>query len=177
MYYVIQVAPGKEAEAELYITERVAEELYSSCFHPVRHVRKKFRGVWKDRYEKLLPGYVFISSENAEELYLALKRIPTMTKILGWHLEYIAALTQREAVWLEKLVSAGKGGRITGEVPLSQIEIQENDEVKILSGPLIDMAGMVKRINLHRRIAEVEVEFMGRKTIIHLGIEMVEKKY
>lgn len=177
MYYVIQVASGKEVEAELYITERVAGELYSSCFHPVRHVKKKFHGEWKDKHEKLLPGYVFIRSENAEELYLALKRIPMMTKILGWHLEYIAALTEREVVWLEKLVSAGKGGGITGEVPLSQIEVWENDEVKILSGPLTDMAGMVKRINLHRRIAEVEVEFMGRKTIIHLGIEMVEKKY
>lgn len=176
MYYVIQVAPGKEAETELYITERVAEELYSSCFHPVRHVRKKFRGVWRDKHEKLLPGYVFICSEKAEELYLALKCIPMMTKILGWHREFISSLTEREAEWLEKLVSVGKGGGITGEVPLSQIEVQENDEVKVLSGPLTDMAGMVKRINLHRRIAEIEVEFMGRKTIIHLGIEMVEKK-
>ena len=176
VYYVIQVAPGKETDAERYIMERVAEELYSSCFHPVRHVRKKFRGVWKDKHEKLMPGYVFIRSENAEELYLALKHIPIMTKILGWHPEYITALTEREAEWLEKLVSAGKEGRITGEVPLSRIEVRENDEVKVLSGPLADMMGMVKRINLHRRIAEVEVEFMGRKTIIHLGIDLMGKK-
>lgn len=176
VYYVIQVAPGKEADVELYITERVEGELYSSCFHPVRHVKKKFHGEWRDKYEKLLPGYVFINSENAEELYLALKRIPVMTKILGWHLEYITTLSAGEAEWLEKLVSAGKGGRITGEVPLSQIEVRENDEVKVLSGPLTDMVGMVRRINLHRRIAEVEVEFMGRKIVIHLGIEMVEKR-
>ncbi len=176
MYYVLQVAPGKEADTEAYITKRVADELYSSCFHPVRCVRKKFHGEWKDRHEKLLPGYVFMNSENAEELYLALKDIPMLTKFLGWNLEYVTALTEQETEWLDALVSAGRNGRTTGEVSLSRIEVDENDEIKILSGPLQNMEGMVKRINLHKRIAEVEVEFMGRMTVIHLGIEMVEKK-
>lgn len=176
VYYVIQVAPGKEADTELYITKRVEAKLYSSCFHPVRCVRKKFHGEWKDKHEKLLPGYVFINSENADELYLALKSIPMLTKFLGWNPEYVTALNEHEAEWLEAIITAGRDGTITGEVPLSQIEVDEDDEIKILSGPLKNMEGMVKRINLHKRIAEVEVEFMGRKTVIHLGIEMIEKK-
>lgn len=176
MYYVIQVTPGKELETELYIRERVMEELYSSCFHPVRHVKKKFHGIWRDKHEKLLPGYVFINSENAEELYTSLKNIPVMTKILGWHLEYITPLTEQDAAWLESLASKGQDGRIAGEVGISKIEVGENDEITVLSGPLQNMAGMVRKINLHRRIAEVEVDFMGRKTVIHLGIEMIKKK-
>lgn len=176
MYYVIQVAPGKEADTEVYITKRIEPEVYSSCFHPVRHVRKKFHGEWKDRHEKLLPGYVFMNSENAEELYFALKRVPMLTKLLGRDLEFFTALTDQETEWLEALVPVDQDGKITGEVPLSQIKVTENDEIKILSGPLQDMAGRVKRINLHKRIAEVEVEFMGRIITIHLGIEMVEKK-
>ena len=176
MYYVLQVAPGKEADTEAYIMKRVADELYSSCFHPVRCVRKKFHGEWMDKYEKLMPGYVFINSENAEELYMALKNIPMLTKFLGWNLEYVTALTEQETKWLEILVSSSKDGKVIGEVSLSQIELNDNDEIKILSGPLQNMEGMIKRINLHKRIAEVEVEFMGRMTVIHLGIEMVEKK-
>lgn len=62
------------------------------------------------------------------------------------------------------------------EVPVSQISVSENDAVTILSGPLKNVEGQIKKINLHRRIAEVEVDFMNRKTVIHLGIEMVEKK-
>lgn len=176
MYYVIQVAPGKETDTELFIAKRIEGEACASCFHPVRHVRKKFHGEWVDRREKLLPGYVFLCSENAEELFFALKRIPMLTKLLGCSQEFFTPLTDRETVWLEALVSVDRDGRINGEVPLSQIEINENDEIRILSGPLQNMAGMVKRINLHRRIAEVEVEFMGRKTVIHLGIEMVQKR-
>ena len=38
------------------------------------------------------------------------------------------------------------------------------------------MEGYIRKIDLHRRIAKVEVEFMNRKTVIHLGIEMVGKK-
>lgn len=176
MYYVIQVAPGKEEDVEMHITERVPEGLYSSCFHPMRHVRKKFRRKWRDKHEKLLPGYVFIDSEEVHELYLALRRIPMMTKLLGWDEKCIPALTERETAWLEKLISIGQDGSINGDVSLSQVEVDENDEVKILSGPLQDMEGMIKKINLHKRIAEVEVEFMGRKTVIYLGIEMIEKK-
>ena len=33
--------------------------------------------------ELLFPGYLFVISENPEELYQALKRIPRMTRILG----------------------------------------------------------------------------------------------
>ena len=39
-----------------------------------------------------------------------------------------------------------------------------------------DMEGMVKKINLHKRTAEVEVEFMGRKTAVYLGIELLMDK-
>lgn len=175
-YYVIQVTPGKETDTEVFITKRVGEGVCASCFHPVRHVRKKFHGKWMDRCEKLLPGYVFLGSEDAEELYFSLKSIPMLTKLLGCSQEFYTALTEKEAEWLEKLISVDREGRITGEVPLSQIEMSENDEIKILSGPLQNMGGMIKRINLHKRIAEVEVEFMGRITVIHLGIETIEKK-
>lgn len=176
MYYVIQVEPGKERDTEIYISKSISRELYSSCFHPVRHVKKKFHGEWRARREKLLPGYVFINSEYAEELYFALKNIPMLTKFLGRDKGFFIALTDQETEWLEALISAGRAGNIIGEVPLSQIEIDENDEVRILSGPLVEMAGRVKRINMHKRIAEVEVKFMGRMIILHLGIEMLEKK-
>ncbi len=53
--------------------------------------------------------------------------------------------------------------------------VSEGDVVTVVDGPLKDLEGHVKKIHLHRRIAEVEVNFMGRKTVIHLGIELVGK--
>lgn len=173
MYYVIQVAPGMEERTEILIQKRVGNELYDCCFHPIRHVRKKFHGEWRDQHEKLLPGYVFIISNSVEELYPELRRVPLLTKLLGKDGEQFTALSDCEVRWLEKLMKAAADR--SGEVELSQVAAK-GDTITVLSGPLKNMEGRIKKINLHKRIAEVEVEFMNRKTILHLGIEIVGKK-
>ena len=83
MYYVIQVAPGTEDKVEEQIQAMVGKEMYGRCFHPMRHMRKKFRGKWTEVHEKLLPGYVFITSDQVRELYLKLRRVPAVTKLIG----------------------------------------------------------------------------------------------
>ena len=114
-------------------------------------------------------------------MYLELKQVPTLTKLLGKDGELFVALPENEAQWLEQIMVLG-GGRETKEasmrleVGLSQVRVNEQDVVEILSGPLKHVEGQIKKIRLHRRIAEVEVDFMGRKTVIHLGIELMKKK-
>ncbi|MCI8565592.1 MAG: antiterminator LoaP [Lachnospiraceae bacterium] len=181
MYYVIQVSPGTEEQTECLIRGRVDGDLYGLCFHPIRHVRKKFHGAWKDVHEKLLPGYVFLTSDRIRELYLALQRVPRLTKVLGKDEELFVALKDGEVEWLVKLTGVyeteGKNDSMVTvpEIGLSQV-LMEQDMVTILSGPLKSVEGKIKKINLHKRMAEVEVEFMGRKTVIYLGVEMVGRK-
>ncbi|WP_443029438.1 KOW motif-containing protein [Sporofaciens musculi] len=54
--------------------------------------------------------------------------------------------------------------------------VGENQRIKIISGPLKNLEGQIKKINLHKRIAIVEAEFMGNRTLLHLGIEIAENK-
>ena len=89
------------------------------------------------------------------------------------------ALQLDEVRWLRGIMGNDSDREKTEGNPiveLSQVGFDENDQVKILSGPLESMAGRIRKINLHRRTAEVEVEFMGRKISIHLGIELLDKK-
>lgn len=173
MYYVLQIIAGTEDRVEEQIKVMVNNKLYYSCFHPMRQLKKKFRGEWKEIHEKLLPGYVFITSDCVQELYRELKNIPAFTKMLGKDQEQFIPLPEHEVKWLERMIESS--GR-NMEVQLSQVSVSEDDAVMILSGPLKDMEGYIKKIDLHRRIAKVEVDFMNRKTVIHLGIEMVEKR-
>lgn len=183
-YYVVQVGPREEEKAEAHIRRIVPCGLYDRCFHPTRLLKKKFHGKWVEVHEKLLPGYVFVTSENPDLLYLHLKKIPLLTRILGKDLEYFVRLSGQEEAWLKKLLgrsgakSAGKKEckEDNSEVGLSQIEIREGNEIRIVSGPLKDMEGMVRKINLHKMVAEVEVPFMGGRTVVYMGVEMVEKK-
>lgn len=185
MYYVLQVAPGEEDKTEALIMVILCNSLYGECFHLTKHMRKKFHGRWMDMQEKLLPGYVFITTENVEELFLELKRVPMLTNILGRDGGDFSELSMSDAKWLEKIKEVGvrniKKNKETGnineswyEVGLSQVRVYEGNEIKIVSGPLKGIEGMVRKVHLHKRIAEVEVEFMKRKTVIYLGIEMLK---
>lgn len=170
-YYVIQVAPRAEAKTEAMIRARLDAGLYGRCFYPLRHVRKKLRGQWRDIHEKLLPGYVFLTAPSALALYEGLRQVPALTKLLGKNEgNLFIPLPPGEAQWLEKVTAGGN------EAALSRVCVSEGDMVTVLEGPLKNLEGCVKKIHLHRRIAEVEVDFMGRKTVIHLGIELVGKE-
>ena len=180
-YYVLQVTPREEEKTETHIRKILPGELYDQCFHPTRIMRKKFHGEWTKVREKLLPGYVFVTTEDAAAFFFQLKKIPLLTRLLGRDLEYFVRLTGPEEQWLERLLrqsgtGSGSKGNEKNEVGLSQIDIQEGNAIRIVSGPLKDLEGMIRKINLHKMIAEVEVPFMNGKTVIHLGIEMVERK-
>ena len=173
MYYVLQVAPGTEERTEKLIRGQVGSSAYGRCFHPIRHVRKKFRGEWKDFHEKLLPGYVFITSDSVRELYQELRQVPALTRMLGKEDEWFAALPESEAAWLECLMQINEN--VLTEIGLSQV-LTEEGGMTILSGPLKHMEGNIKKFHLHKRLAAVDVEFMGRKTEIYLGIELVKER-
>lgn len=103
-----------------------------------------------------------------------MKEIPALTRILGRCGDYFTPLSERDMQMMEKLQSGTKdGGKIRAEI--SQIVIEEGKQIRILSGPLRNLEGQIKKLNLHKRIAEVELEFMGSKSVVYLGIEMVER--
>lgn len=60
------------------------------------------------------------------------------------------------------------------KVDISRIRVGEKGLIRIVSGPLKNLEGQIRKINLHKRIAVVEAEFMGNKSQIHLGIEIIE---
>ena len=81
-------------------------------------------------------------------------------------------MSQSEEEWLLGLISPEED---RNEVGLSTVEIDENDKVTVLDGPLKGMLGKIKKIDLHRRHAEVEVDFMKRTILLYLGFELVKK--
>ena len=170
----MQVASGQESRTVFLVEKMVSKEIVESCFVPVRRLRKKFHGAWHEVTEKLFPGYVFIISGQPQLLYEELKQIPALTKLLGRCEEYFTPLSEKDVRMLEKLQNGiGDGRKI--EVEISKIAVEEGNRIRILSGPLMELEGQVRMVNLHKRIAAVEVEFMGNTSSVHLGVEMVEK--
>ena len=170
MYYVIQVAPREENNVETLIRELLPSDVCRQCFHLRRHMLKKYHGEWHDVHEKLLPGYIFVETDDIEPIYEVLQKIERFSKILGWTEESIIDLTDNDTMWLECLLKYCDD--YTYEIPLSEITIC-NNIISFISGPLKEMKSLIKKFNIHKRIAEVHVKLGGRTFVLHMGMNIL----
>lgn len=168
MWCVMHVEDGNEIRAERFVGGLLGDGSGGRCFHLTRLRNKKYGGKWRTVREELLPGYVFVVTDEPEELYQGLRKVPGYG-LLGDGGGHVITLGQREADFMERI--SGKGSR-AGEIALSGIEIGKDGKITVLSGPLLQVQDSVRRINLHRRVAEVETELMGEKRLLHLGVEL-----
>ena len=165
MWCVVHVKDGGEGQAEAFVAGLLPGELNARCFHLIRSRRKKYEGEWQTVYEDLFPGYVFIDTDQPEKVYKELKKTPKPNLLFSDD-EYVSTLEEHETELMERL--ADRRGRIG----ISRVRIGTDGKISYLSGPLLGMGNRVRRVNLHKRIAEIETEIMGRKRLLYLGIEI-----
>ena len=175
MWYVMQVFTGDEDNTITLIHDIVDPAIYGRCFYPVRKMLRKLRGQMQRIEERMIPGYIFIVTDDVERLFGALKRVPKFTKLLGNPEEIIIPLNEKEIEWMESLGLGSDERTRNGksEIALTRVRVAEDRTVTILSGPLENVQGRILKYDLHKRKAEIAVNFMGRDTVLHLGIEIV----
>ncbi|MBD5550280.1 MAG: hypothetical protein HDQ96_03760 [Lachnospiraceae bacterium] len=167
MWCVMHVEDGEEKRTERFLEKFLEDEICDSCFHLTRFRRKKYGGKWQTVQEELLPGYVFIATDEPEKLHKALKRTPEY-RLLGSDDAHVSVLEGAEADFIKRIAESGKK---SGEIALSKIRVLKDGRVEILSGPLCYMEDLVSKIDLHKRTAEIETDFMGQKKRLYLGVE------
>lgn len=173
MWYVIQVRTGSEEKIVVQCQKIIQEQdcegsALRKCFIPYYEQKRRYEGAWHTEQKKLFPGYVFLVSDNLEQLQESLTEIVGLTKLLGIG-EEIVPLMEEEVQWLKKL-----GG--DSQVVEASIGVIEHDEIRIVSGPLEGMEGCIKKIDRHKRLAWLEVAMMGRIMEVQVGLEVVEKR-
>ena len=167
MWYVIQVVAGKEETILEMIKKYGVQKYVKECFSPKYEHKKKYLGQWHQEEAILFPGYIFVISDQVEELYQALKRIPELTKLLGvgekWtpmtkdDIEIVELLSGRE-----RIVKFSEG-YIAG------------DKVVVVKGPLQGMEGTIRKVDRHKRRAYLEIPMFGRVLSAQVGLEIVGK--
>lgn len=165
MWCVVHVQDGDEARTESFVKGFLPGELDARCFHLTRSRRKKYGGQWQTVREKLLPGYLFIDTDKPEAVYRELEKA-SGPQLLFSNEASIAALEAKEAALMELLADE------SGEIAISKVRVSEDGNIEFLSGPLLQVESMVRKVNLHQRIAEIEAEFLGKRQILYLGIEI-----
>lgn len=167
MWYVIQTLGGEEERTADMIRKWIPSYYIEECFVPKRERMKKFHGRWNKVEEILFQGYAFVISEKPKEMYEYLKQIPKLAKVLGRETDYFFALSEKEKRFVESI------GNREHKTALSGVVVGEGKRIQVVDGPLKNYVGNIVKVNLHKREVAVEVEFMGRKMELKMGIEMV----
>ncbi|MEG0411144.1 MAG: antiterminator LoaP [Erysipelotrichaceae bacterium] len=167
-WYVIQVRGGYEEKIVRQCKLLINPEVLEECFIPKYKKLIKKEGKWNEKEEILFKGYLFLISDQVNELFLELKKIPDLTKMLGKVDREIYPIYDQE---VEFLKTFGKQEHVV-DMSVGYIT---GDKIVVSDGPLKGKEGCIKKIDRHKRIAFIEVEFLGEVREAKVGLEIITK--
>lgn len=167
MWYAIQILTGAEKNTIQMCRILLDTDVLKQIYSPEIEVMKRYRGSWHRLNKPLFPGYLFMETEDVNKLFLMLKQIPKLTKVLGTDMDFVP-LQEAEVEMLDRLLDQEKVLRLSSGIVVG-------DQLEITAGPLMGMEGMVKKIDRHKRIAILEVPMFGRVVETTVGLEIVVK--
>lgn len=128
-------------------------------FHSQQGVKTKVKKL-------LMPGYVFFQAPEDEDVEVLIPRD---------HL--IRILTTDDGVWQ----LYGEDERFVqwlwqygGTLGFSKA-MKEGTRIKIVSGPLKDLEGKIRKVDKRGRSGQVALEFHGKVTLVWLGFDLVDE--
>ena len=167
-WYVLQTMTGEEEKLVTMIRKMLPSDLYGECF--VLYCEQLWR-----RHEgafvhvaRAFPGYVFITAEQPDALYLELKRVPAMSKLMAGDNLYFLALEPEEAAFLKQIMNESH------VIGLSYLSTDGHGHVRQTAGPLRSCLKQVVRYNYRRRSAVIRLSLAGSEKQIPLGIILPE---
>lgn len=167
MWYVMQVATGREHRIKAQCETRIPGDVLGRCFIPMYESKKKRDGRWNVEERILFPGYVFVVTEDIIKLRTLLKDVDGLTRVLGCGDEMVP-LADSEVAFLERFMDEEDIVRMSEG-------IIENSRVIIQQGPMMGLEGYITKIDRHKRKAYLEMELFGRTQKVEVGLEIVRK--
>ena len=154
---------GKEES----VAVRINEIGLGNAFHP-RKIKPFFKnGKWEDRTISLLPGYVFVISEEPTPLN-QFRRMQGVIRPMTYGPDdadgYLFGQDRALALWLIQ-----ENG-VVGNVDV----IREGGAVRIVGGLMKNFHGRILRLDRRKRLANVELEVVGSIHSIWLGVNFLE---
>ena len=110
-WYVVQVISGHEKMIAERCSKLISKDILKECFIPEYICEKRFRGSWHEVKSPLFAGYVFMISDQIDELNVKLRLIPDFTKVIGKKKAETYPLDEEEVTFLK---SFGEESHIVG---------------------------------------------------------------
>lgn len=162
MWCVVYAGDKNEQKAESFIARLLQGNVRARCFSLMKNRLYKNSGIWHTVCERIFPGYVFIDTDEPETVCRILEKTPK--NLLFSDSRKVCVMDKNEEMLLNSMMDED------GQIGISDVHIREDRTVEFLSGPLAKMPERVKKVDLHRRFAEVQMNLPYGKESIWLGI-------
>ena len=166
MWYVIQTRTGEEEKLLMMIRQIVPRECYEECFYIQREQFRRMGGKYNLDLAPLFPSYVFVDTEEPERMFLELKRVPGLTKLLGDHQDSFFCVAKEEEKFLRSVQDKEH------IVRQSLVEVDAQGQIIWAEGPVGMYFDKIVKQRLRKRYVWIEQKFLGKKREIYLGIRL-----
>ena len=171
-WFVFHVQTGREQTVCDFLNKLLNNEESIAFIPQVELIFKNSRSVRKE-LRPMFPGYVFTDSELDErafvtQAYRYVRFSPSIFKLLGNQSMDYMKLSEDEKNYLlsfydDKYIVEESKGFIVG------------DKIVINSGALKGKESIIKKIDRHKRCAEIEMVWFGELRRISVALEIVSK--
>lgn len=166
-FFALQVWTGNEAKF-FALASRLLEDEGSRLLWPRRSLRIRRAGVWRDSIAPIFPSYLFLQApEVSPSLYADLKRTPGFVRFLPSN-DSAAPLEAKDQALLAHFLSFGE------VVQKSSAYFDENQRIRVVSGPLKSLEGMIVRVDRRKGRARVRLEMYEDSFEVDFGFESLD---
>ncbi|HEY9062624.1 MAG TPA: antiterminator LoaP [Pseudobacteroides sp.] len=172
-WYVLFVLTGQEQKVKQILGKQLNGNLFQP-FVPLHEQIFRSLGTVNKELKPLFPGYVFIESEvSVQEFINSISTIIYNSNDIVRVLKYCdkeIAIRESEKRMLLNLCNENYCVELSSG-------IIKGDRIYVTSGPLKGYESIIKKINRHKRLAWIEVEFLGHIKQVSVPLEIVERSH
>lgn len=165
-WYVMHIKEGMERQATELIQRTVPSDLWCHC--RILKKEKLFRGEGKLLLscEKMFPGYLFIETEQPEELMNYLKRSREYPQFVKDEEENLLVINEQDLGFLKSVC----GEKLDRPLSLSEVETDAEGNLTHISGVLEKYSRQIVKKRLRKRYVLAQVDLFQRKETVLFGI-------
>lgn len=167
MWYVLKCREGQEETILRSCRQHLSGEALTEAFLFRCERLWKSGGIWKRVEKDMFPGYVFLESSRPDLLSRELDQYRPILTVLEED-GYLISVYQDE----EESLRALCGNRHF--LPLSYGYKKDGID-HITEGPLRDMGGMIRKVDWHKRYAQVEIPIARKNALVWAGVGLDQK--
>ena len=167
--YVLQTRSGDEEKLKEALDMTIVPEVPGTKVYILKKkVRFRKKDGWIDSVKRLFPGYLFVDTPDIISFNNRLQtaEIGKMKRLLGVENEKITPVTPDEQMMIHRLCGDKKMADVS-------FGVKDGNRILFTRGPLVGMEGLVKRVDRHKRIVQLDMEFFGSTRTVTLAAEIM----